>query len=214
MFQFQEIWLPDGEKHFPQWMEKNGELVDGKGTYQLKKWMACQPWIKQFRNAIDVGSHVGLWAMQMVKKFEFVYCFEPMPEFTECALENLKWAHNFAIDPVALGPQAGFVGMDYRPEDSGNTHVVAGEGFRMKALDSYEFENVDFIKIDCEGSEHDVISGARETLLRCKPCVIVEQKQHKLKANYGITGTPAVAMLMTLGAEVSQKISGDFILTW
>ena len=31
MFQHQGIWLPDGEKHFPEWMTRNGEIVNGKG---------------------------------------------------------------------------------------------------------------------------------------------------------------------------------------
>ena len=41
MFQFQGMWLPDGEKHFPEWMRANGELVDGRGTYPMKKIRAA-----------------------------------------------------------------------------------------------------------------------------------------------------------------------------
>jgi len=214
MFEHQGIWLPDGEKHFPQWMDKNGELVDGKGTYQLKKWRACLPWIRNWRNAVDVGSHVGLWTMRMVKWFEFVYCFEPMLEFSACALENLKWSNNFAIHPVVLGAEAGTAAMDYRPEDSGNTHAIPGTGYAMKTLDSFCLENVDFIKIDCEGGEQAVLRGGLETLERCRPCVIVEQKQHKMAANYGTSGTPAVDLLRGIGAVLRQEIGGDFILSW
>jgi hypothetical protein len=84
----------------------------------------------------------------------------------------------------------------------------------MRTLDSLEFSGVDFLKIDCEGYEHHVIAGARETLLRCKPCVIVEQKPHKLGPNFGIKGTPAVDALKALGAEVRREISGDYIMAW
>jgi hypothetical protein len=72
---------------------------------------------------------------------------------------------------------------------------------------------VDFIKIDCEGYEHHVIEGARETILRCKPCIIVEQKPHKLGPNFGIKGTPAVDLLKSWGYKVVREIGGDFILT-
>ena len=70
------------------------------------------------------------------------------------------------------------------------------------------------MKIDCEGYEHHVIAGARETLLRCKPCVIVEQKQHKMAENYGTKGEPAVDLLRELGAHARICISGDWICSW
>lgn len=214
MFQFQHVWLPDGEKHFPEWMARNGELVDGKGTYQLKKWRACLPWIKQWSVAVDVGAHVGLWTMQMAKVFRFVHCFEPMDAFSRCLLENMKWQNNFCVYPVALGAGEKWVAMSYAPADSGNTHVVEGDATRMRRLDDYDLADVDFLKVDCEGSEAAVLTGARMTLERCRPCVIVEQKQHKMKQNYGTAGTPAVDLLRAMGAVVRQEISGDHILSW
>jgi FkbM family methyltransferase len=214
MFQHQNVWLPDGEKHFPEWMSANGEMVDGRGTYQIKKWRACIPWIKRWRNAVDVGSHVGFWTRQLCAKFEFVSCFEPMEEFRECFFRNMDGLGNFCCYPVALGAHFERVGMIYDVADSGGTHVGAGESVKVETLDSLDLHDVDFVKIDCEGYEHHVIDGGIETLKRYRPCVIVEQKPHKLGPNFGIYGTPAVDMLKKLGAIERAVLSGDHILSW
>jgi FkbM family methyltransferase len=43
-----------------------------------------------------------------------------------------------------------------------------------RTIDSYNFDNVDAIKIDVEGSELLVIHGAKDTIDRCRPSVQVE----------------------------------------
>ena len=89
MFQHQGIWLPDGEKHFPDWMTKNGEIVDGRGTYQIRKLRAAMEHCRQFRVAVDVGAHVGLWSMQLLKRFARLHAFEPVAEFRACYERNV-----------------------------------------------------------------------------------------------------------------------------
>lgn len=221
MFLFKGMWLPDGEKHFPQWLEQHGEIVDGRCTYQIKKWRACLPWIKNWRVAVDVGGHVGFWSIQMALAFDAVHAFEPVSAFRECFAANVK-DKNVTLHPEALGDATGWVRMAIDPTDSGGTHVERMAAMLdddpavapIKPLDSFRFDDVDFIKIDCEGYEHHVIEGARDTLLRREPCVIVEQKQHKLGPNFGIKGTPAVDMLLKMGAKMRTEISGDYILSW
>jgi len=43
-----------------------------------------------------------------------------------------------------------------------------------RTIDSYNFQDVDAIKIDVEGSELFVIEGAKDTINRCRPAVQVE----------------------------------------
>lgn len=232
MFEFRGMWLPDGEKHFPDWCSKHGEIVDGRTTYQIKKWRACVPHIKNWISAIDVGSHVGFWSIQMAKRFVGINAFEPMPVFRECYCKNMggEWdwiKHRGTVGPCsvrlwhrALGAKAGLVSMNYDPSDSGNTHVSteqASDGVEMIALDDTGLppEELGFIKIDCEGFEHHVIEGGADLIQAARPCIIVEQKQHKMAQNYpGQTGTPAVDLLKKMGATVREVISGDYILTF
>jgi FkbM family methyltransferase len=228
VFEFQGIWFPDGEKHFPEWMAKNGELVDGRGTYQIKKFRAAMEYVKNFRVAVDVGCHVGLWSMQLLKRFQRIEAFEPVSEFRACYVENLGFSGSddgcgdgiVNLHDVALGASNGRIIMAIDAADTGGTHVerMAAEIdddpsiVEMRTLDSFGLSNLDFLKIDCEGYEHHVIEGARETLLRCKPVVIVEQKPHKLGPNFGIKGTPAVDLLKEMGYRVAKEIGGDYIM--
>jgi FkbM family methyltransferase len=229
VFEFQGIWFPDGEKHFPEWMAKNGELVDGRGTYQIKKFRAAMEYVKNFRIAVDVGAHVGLWSMQLSRRFEIVHAFEPVEAFRKCFLANTKH-YGVHLYDCALGASNGVACLQVDQADTGGTHVAEwmstdeiGISDRhslssrqqmadMCPLDDYALSYVDFLKIDCEGFEHLVIEGARETLLRCKPCVIVEQKPHKLGPNFGIKGTPAVDLLKEMGYRVAKEIGGDYIM--
>jgi FkbM family methyltransferase len=216
MFQHQGIWFPDGEKHFPGWMDQNGEIVDGRGTYQIKKLREAMGWVKKFRTAVDCGAHVGLWAMHLAKKFEHLHAFEPVPLFRQCFEKNVN-ARNVTLYACALGAASGKVRMKIDPADTGGTHVDAGAESGdtvMRKLDEFELVDVDFIKIDCEGLEAHVIEGSRDTIKRCRPCIVVEQKSHKLLQNYGTAGTPAVDILKGMGAKVRKILSGDYICSF
>jgi FkbM family methyltransferase len=213
MFQHQGIWLPDGEKHFVDWMNSSGEIVDGKGTYQIKKFRAAMEYVKNFRVAVDVGAHVGLWSMQLAQRFDNVIAFEPVAAFRECFVKN-AWMRGVKCFPYALGAEVGRVSMNVDASDTGGTHVSGPGSIDMKTLDSFSLKSVDFIKIDAEGYEHHIIDGGRETILRCKPCIIVEQKQHIMAKNFGIKGTPAVDLLREMGGLVRRELSGDFIVTF
>jgi hypothetical protein len=61
----------------------------------------------------------------------------------------------------------------------------------IQSLDSFQLKNVDFIKVDVEGFEADVLEGAEETIKRCKPLILVEAfedtrvKVENLMTNFG-----------------------------
>jgi hypothetical protein len=56
----------------------------------------------------------------------------------------------------------------------------------------------DFLKIDVEGSESDVLTGARETIRRCRPKMLIEL--HHFDGNLG--GNPVPNLLAGLGYDV------------
>lgn len=224
MKQHQGIWLPDHEKHLVEWMDKSGELVDGRGTYQIKKLRAALGYVKNWRVAVDVGAHVGFWSIHLCWRFNRVQAFEPMAEHRECWERNMDLPYNDWINgerqaqvhPYALGAAPGRVSLSVPPGSSGGTHVSGPGEIEMRTLDSFEFQNVDFIKVDVEGFELAVLQGAVETLKRCRPVVIVEQKAHTPggQKHLAAGGKPAVDFLLTMGAKLRKEISGDFILTF
>ena len=48
----------------------------------------------------------------------------------------------------------------------------------MKTLDSFEFEEVDYMKVDVEGFELQFLKGATDTILRTKPVLNIEIKNN------------------------------------
>ncbi len=234
MIRFEEggWWLPDGEQHLQGWMRQVNMRDPGPGgeerlTYQGRKYKACRPFTRGWRNAIDVGAHVGLWSWQMARDFGHVVGFEPMPEHRACWRANMRprgggppWPSNARLFPYALGAEPGTVFLKTRTlNSSGDTGVEPGatEGVsaECRRLDDFELAEVDFIKIDCEGYELFVLQGAVETLKRCKPCLIVEQKPETgMEARYGIGATDAIAFLEGLGAKKRLGIQGDYIFSW
>lgn len=199
------LWLPDDEQ--------DKVMISGGAQYQGSKLRAALQYVKQARTALDIGAHCGLWTVQLGGYFQRVECFEPLPLHIECWRKNAGWKGSCHLHEVALGDQEGPIGMHIEPGLSGRSHVNGEGSYAMRRLDSYGFDEVDFIKIDVEGYEYFVIKGGEETILKNKPVMIVEQKP-KHGGKYGLTDTQAVDHLVSLGATVKGEIVGDFVVAW
>jgi FkbM family methyltransferase len=212
MKQYQGIWLPDYEQHMVEWMKLNGELVGGRGTYQIKKLREAMKHVTKWRNAVDVGSHVGFWSMHLARRFQTVHCFEPMVVHRECFDRNMEGINNTLLYPVALGNDHGFVELKFDKGSSGSTRVAGlGGTIELRMLDDYDLQDIDFVKIDCEGYELYVLRGAMNTIERCRPTVIVEQKERTI-ADFGFTSPEAVTWLKERGYKQVKVMSGDYIM--
>jgi FkbM family methyltransferase len=209
-------YWPDGEEHMILWIAdpKNRMMLNGRPAYQGKKQQAALSYCKQFRTAVDVGGHVGLWAHNLAQAFTYVHSFEPVAAHRECFMSNvLADNYNVLLHPCALGEKDGLVSIRSNPTSSGDSWIDGPGDIEMYRLDECELRNVDFIKIDTEGSELPVLRGGEETIKRCRPTIIVEQKPG-MAAKFGLGETDAVKYLESLGATVRQVISGDYILTF
>jgi FkbM family methyltransferase len=212
------IWLPDTDEHFQAHLEK-GPLVDGKGTYQLKKIQAALSSVPgdHRKLAVDVGGHVGLWSRVLAKYFDKVVAYEPVPDLAECFLKNVP--DNVELRQKALGVIRCNLPLTVCSDNSGNTHAVAhgvkNDGALVvscERLDAQEFPApIDFLKIDVEGYEYSVLQGGEETIKRDKPIIVVEQKPGHAE-RYGLLRTAAVSWLEDFDYVRMWEISGDFCL--
>lgn len=215
-------WLPAQEKHLGGMLERSKEAF-GRKTYQY--WNKLVPALEYVKNkgvAVDVGSHVGLWSYPLSKHFDQVLAFEPVPIFRQCWELNVSSGNGAILFPVGLGEEKGMLDIHYIAEHTGKTGPIPpgktpprSEIIRapITRLDEFDFPQVDFFKIDCEGHELAVLKGAVETLKRCKPVVVVEQRPQHLK-DFGQPENAAVAFLQGLGAKVYKEVIEDFIMGW
>lgn len=226
------VWLPASEEHFVEMMlhnKKRMRIVDGKHTYQyhkIERAMELQPADRR-RICLDVGAHVGLWAMWLVKWFDHVHSFEPVPRFADIYPHNVHM-NRASLHRFALGEREGEVAISIPLDMTGNSHVAIPDrnpdrrdghgpidqvfGVSLKALDSLGLRDVDFIKIDVEGYELPVVKGAAETIRSWRPNIVVEQKGNG--RYYGDAPKAAVVFLESLGMRTLEVISGDYILGW
>jgi FkbM family methyltransferase len=230
MIQVYDWWMPTGEEHLPQYLRVANDRREGRLRYQGAKYDVAMRYVKQRRVAADCGAHIGLFSHWLAKDFTEVIAFEPVAEHQECWRANMAGVENARLECCALGETPGTAHMANRkPGSSGDTGVdpvaersslrfavqAKGEAVPMRTLDDYELPVLDFLKIDTEGYEVFIVRGARKTLQRCHPCVMVEQKPEVGHAErYGIGVVDAVTALKGYGASVRAVVKGDYILTW
>lgn len=187
MQRFNGWHIPDYDTHYIEHLASKG--IKGY-EYQKEPRNHALEKVKKFRTALDIGGNVGFWSRDMCKRFERVEIFEPDPSNIECLTLNLKGHDNYRLHQIGLGienTQKEF----YKSNVSSGAHTfnpahLTEGGFsksvlEIKTLDSFNLTEVDFIKIDTQGSELDILQGAKQTLIEnnCVLNVEIEQKNPK-----------------------------------
>jgi len=151
---------------------------------------------------IDIGGNCGLYALSVARRFpnSHSYSFEPVPSTR--ALLHANARHNGLASQITIVDKA--LGDDIKTVKitasySAMDHLVVGNAtdelsplileVPMTTLDQFVLEQdltqVDFIKCDVEGAELLVFSGARETLPRYHPPVLLEiESKHTERFGY------------------------------
>jgi len=162
---------------------------------------------KQFRNSIDVGANIGVMTLRMMNTFESVQSFEPMLD--DYLKANSK---NNNIHSFGLGDSNQELTMQLAILNSGMTKIATRNknnkdriyNIEVKKLDSFKFTNVDFIKIDVEGYEWEVILGGKETIENNLPVLMIElHKDYKHKQR-------AIDYLKSLNYKM-ESFESDFV---
>jgi FkbM family methyltransferase len=204
--------LPASDRHFPKYLS-TAPKVDGRRMYQPQHIQQSLQLCASRRTALDIGGHVGFWSYYLAAGFAKVHAFEPNELFAQCFERNVR-EKNVSLHRVALGEAERMIALEVDPANTGATHVRPGaEGaIPMRRLDDFDFQDVDFLKVDVEGFERQVLEGGRETLARCRPVVIVEQKD--FAGRYGGERYGAAELLRSLGAVVLAQVVQDLIFGW
>lgn len=193
------FWFPDSDTHF------------GEHTFEIGHFDNLLPLLKNRRIAIDGGAHVGSWSIRMAKEFDTVLSFEPLKSNYECLIKNTKHLPNVKTLNYAIGHEKGTASMHdpVNPGNSGAGWLMDGNDFEIVAIDDFNLTDVDFIKLDVEGFEPFAIDGAVETIKRCKPIVLVEQKP--ITARFNLDYMAAGSLLMDMGYKEVMKMNNDYV---
>lgn len=145
-------------------------------------WFLCQilqgSHITDYRLAIDGGANVGAWSLEMVKYFQRVLAFEPVPDIFSQLHENCRHTGRIECYPHALLDHHTAVKI-VRPEKKKalrSQYVQAADDGAVRAvkIDSLVLPSCGFIKLDLEGAEGPALLGATDTIAKYRPTLMIE----------------------------------------
>ena len=143
---------------------------------------------------LEVGANTGFWACRLAEKM-VVHAFEPNP-FTYAELKrNTTGLKNVFTYPIALGEANYLAKLKVHLKPTHDSLILAEHDFtgltitvQVQTLDSLNIQNVGLVIVDTEGYEMQVLTGARETLRRDKPRLVVELHKPYKQQHQIITG--------------------------
>jgi FkbM family methyltransferase len=161
------FFLPDtrhGRKDLCKWEKRRDELLD-----------VVWPLLKGRRFALDVGAYVGVWADKLSVLFDRVFAYEPIDLNYECLVKNAPAAVTFKL---AVGDKPKAVNMGLHGAHFGHVGGDEQEAL-MIPLDMLSSLDIDFIKIDVDGSEPQVLVGGERVITEQKPVICIEAKDNR-----------------------------------
>jgi FkbM family methyltransferase len=135
------------------------------------------------RPALDAGANLGIYSYFLSKRASAVFAYEPNPHLAKRLQAVLPTVR---VRVMGLSDQPGERVFTVPVDSSGRLRHELGsvaqsfsgpvERFTVPCvtIDSENLPDLGFLKIDVEQHEREVLRGALQTIVRCRPVVLVE----------------------------------------
>ena len=144
---------------------------------------------------IDAGAHIGTFTIRAgMVKGNFVYSFEPEPQNFRLLESNIRLngLRNVRAFRRALGRRREVRLLNVTGLSTVNPSFFGGSGKKVPVevvtidsmLGELKGQKVDYVKIDVEGAELEVLEGARETLKKFRPVIVLETDDIEAVMNF------------------------------
>lgn len=161
------------------------------GDYEKDEWDIMIEILKEAQvcSFFDIGANMGYISLLLKKKMPDIKVtgFEPIEKTYELFKRNVE-LNQTDVNAVHMGlsNEEGLLTYYYYPEGSGNASLKNLSGREnveeiqtpVTTLDKYvkthDIKSIDFMKIDVEGAELNVIGGGIDTIENFKPIMYVE----------------------------------------
>lgn len=177
-----------------------GRSIFNTGLWEPEVSEVVESIVKPGMTVIDVGADIGYYTLllaRLVGPSGKVLAFEPIPAAKAYLDFNVELNHLDAVQtfPVALFDKSGEALLEdplraSRINPGKKTAAGNDIAVSLVVLDeswpTYGIERVDFVKIDVEGAELNVLKGMEHTLRMFHPHILVEIHASPL-GNFGFT---------------------------
>ncbi|MBI2603625.1 MAG: FkbM family methyltransferase [Deltaproteobacteria bacterium] len=176
-----------------------GIYADIYGSFKPKEYdTVIELYAPSIRNVIEVGGNVGIDTIPFCAKFKNIihyYVFEPHDSFQKFLKKNLETngfdqlveIAPYFVSNVANGQQrlyrhftsASVVQPNYKyfpTIDSQDCPTVTLDDF----ISEKQMSSLDFLKIDTDGWDQHVLEGAKKSIVKFKPLILIEYAEHLL----------------------------------
>lgn len=152
------------------------------GTYEEEQTRLFERVVAPGETVLDLGAHLGyytLLASLLAGREGRVVAFEPDPRNAWYLRRHaaLNRCRNVQVEEAAVFDRGGSLGFAAGPgSGTGRVSVASGLPVSVVRLDDFVSERglrPGVVKIDVEGSEGEVLSGARETLRSHRPVLFL-----------------------------------------
>ena len=133
---------------------------------------------------LDIGANIGTWSIPLATKNRKIYSFEPLDSSFYALCGNIfinskeKIIHPYH---TALIDDPNKKTKLFLPEsiNMGGCKLIDSEfdcteRYNLRTIDSFKFEKINFIKLDVEGQELNVLKGGAETISKHRPVIFFE----------------------------------------
>ena len=192
---FESLLLPVRLPYGGWWLGAIDSCRDAivEGRFEEAEWRFVKRFLKKGMTVLDIGAHHGFYTILAAKKVGGegrVIAFEPSARERWRLLTNLKFNHcsKVKVEPFAVSNidgEAPFFVVDGRqtmfnslrpPAISAPTRMVV---VKTVTLDNYlakeHIQRMDFVKIDAEGTELAILTGAQNSFgTKFRPVIMIE----------------------------------------
>jgi FkbM family methyltransferase len=176
--------------------------------------------------AIDIGANIGVWSLLAAERQPGarVHAFEPVPEVAERCRRHaaLNGLDTIVLNVSAVGGENGVAPFyAIRDDNTGASSLIRRRfpaeeiSVPVVTLDTYveraRLDRVDVLKVDVEGGEGAVFSGAVRTLSRDDAPAIFFEVDERLCAAAGTTPGGVKQLLVEYGYGIFAWRRGAFV---
>jgi FkbM family methyltransferase len=138
--------------------------------------------LEKFRGGtfVDVGAHWGYYSMLLAQQVDRVFALEPNPITFQYLVENVRLNGFTNVIPIQIAgwdKKARLMAGPPSKSNTGGTKVDNDTNGNVwgEALDTlFRPNEVQFLKIDCEGADSKVLDGAKRILTEGSPMILIE----------------------------------------